>query len=224
MEISRRGFVAGVAGGLSVARLSAELVADDSPESFRFDPSAQYMMPAHFGKRPRRGSAEYLDVTTLSVGYVTDAKKLAQYLPQPVEPAEDPVVSVFYSMNREIEWLAGGSYNILGVNAAAVFKGKVDHVEGAYCLVLWEDETDPILTGRELLGIPKIYADIEDHTAYRGRWQTSASHRGYKIVDMAIQDLKPCPRPPWRRWKKTQLLPNGWVGNTFPTLGGRVRQ
>ena len=58
-------------------------------------------------------------------------------------------------------------------------------------MVMWENLTDPILTGRELQGIPKMYADIPDHTVFRGVWRASASYRGHKIVDLTIKDLKP---------------------------------
>ena len=39
-------------------------------------------------------------------------------------------------------------------------------------------------------GIPKIYADIADHSVIAGRWHTSASHFGHKIVDISASDLR----------------------------------
>ncbi|MDK1023530.1 MAG: hypothetical protein QGD92_04780 [Gammaproteobacteria bacterium] len=56
-------------------------------------------------------------------------------------------------MNREIEWLAGHSYIIVSVNAPVIFNGKDDQLTGGHPLVLWENFTDPILTGRENEGI-----------------------------------------------------------------------
>ncbi|MCP5118022.1 MAG: acetoacetate decarboxylase family protein [bacterium] len=178
-------------------------------------------MPAHFGRRlTGKASAEYLDVTTMAVSYLTDPVKLAQYLPEPFEVGSEPRVTVFYSMNHEIEWLAGGNYNLLGVNAAVRFNGKTDRLEGAYCLVLWEDETDPILTGRELLGIPKIYADIEDPAVLRGTWRTSASHRNHKIVDMSIRGLKPLPAETIAAFKSSSKKAN-WMGWKYIPNTGR---
>jgi acetoacetate decarboxylase len=160
---------------------------------FKFEPEFSYQMPFHFGPRAQRGSALYNDVTTIAITYLTDRGLLARYLPEPFEVGPEPLLTVSYSLNREIEWLAGGSYNIIGVNASVVFKGKVDELAGSYCLVLWENLTDPILTGREIQGIPKIYADIADHTVYDGIWQTCASYRGHKIVDVMIKGLQPLP-------------------------------
>jgi acetoacetate decarboxylase len=82
---------------------------------------------------------------------------------------------------------------VLGVNAEARFNGSVDHVEGSFCLALWENDADAITMGRELLGIPKLFANIEDHTVLDGRWQTSANWRGHDIVRMTACNLSPVP-------------------------------
>jgi acetoacetate decarboxylase len=159
---------------------------------FEFDPKSSYMMPAHFGPRPMspKASGWYRDVTAMVLSYLTDREQLARYLPEPFEVGEEALVSVFYARNRQVDWLAGHGYNMIAVNASAVFKGDRDELTGQYTLVMWENLTDPILTGRELQGIPKIYADIPDHSVIAGEWRASASHFGHKIVDMAITDLR----------------------------------
>jgi len=161
---------------------------------FKFDPQKRYLMPAHFGVRGGKGSGSYGDVTGMSVTYLTDRDILSKYMPEPMGVGAEPLVTVSSSMSREIEWLAGGSYNIVGVNASAVFNGEVDHITGSFCLVMWENLTDPIISGREGEGIPKIYADIPDHTAFRGEHHALASYRGHKIVDITVKDLKPVPQ------------------------------
>jgi acetoacetate decarboxylase len=187
---------------------------------FRFNPQAFYMMPFHFGPRPAKGSAVYGEVTTIAVSYLTDRRILAEYLPEPFEVGEEPLVSVSYSMNKEVAWLAGGGYNLIGVNVSAVFKGKVDHLKGSYCLVMWENLTDPILTGREIQGIPKIYADIPDHTVYNGVWRASASYRGHKIVDLSVKDLEPLADDQVKEWERTAREGN-WMGWKYiPNTGG----
>ncbi len=178
---------------------------------FKFNPESLYQMPHHFGPRFQKGSALYGDVTTIAITYLTDQNLLAKYLPAPFAVGPEPLVSVSYAMNREIEWLAGGCYNIIGVNVSAVFKGKVDQVAGSYCLVMWENLTDPILAGREIQGIPKIYAEIPDHTIYEGRWTACASYRGHKIVDLMIKDLKPLPVAQVKEIEKMSREGN-WMG------------
>ena len=159
---------------------------------FKFDPSASYVMPAHFGPRPRspKSSGWYRDVSMMIVPFLTDREALSAYLPEQFEVAESAVVTVTYACNKNVDWLAGHGYNLIGVNAEVVFRGERETLEGTYTLVMWENLADPILTGRELQGIPKIYADIQDHNVIDGDWHASASHFGHKIVDMSVTGLR----------------------------------
>lgn len=181
---------------------------------FKFDPNRSYMMPAHFGPRgPNpKASGWYRDVTTMVVSYLTDREELARYLPEPFEVGEEALVSVFYARNRQVDWLAGHGYNMIAVNASAVFHGQNDQLTGQYTLVMWENLADPILTGRELQGIPKIYADIPDPSVIGGEWRASASHFGHKIVDLAVTDLEePTPeRLEAGRQAEAESTPMAW--------------
>jgi hypothetical protein len=158
---------------------------------FKTDPRQSYVMPAHFGPRyiGEKTSGWYRDVTAMTVSYRTDRKKLAAYLPAGFEVAEDAVINVFYACNKQVDWLAGRGYNMIGVNTNVIFSGKKERLEGSYCLVIWENLTDAILAGREVQGIPKVYADIPNHTMIDGRWQCQASHFDNKIIDMSVTDL-----------------------------------
>jgi acetoacetate decarboxylase len=159
---------------------------------FKFERNRSYMMPAHFGPRDTGGKATgwYRDVTVVAVSYLTDRGKLASYLPEPFEVGEEPLVTVVYARNRNVDWLAGHGYNLVGVHASAVFKGEHDRLDGSFCLVMWENLADPILTGRELQGVPKIYADIPDQEVLGDAWHGSASHFGHKILDMSVSNLR----------------------------------
>ncbi len=159
---------------------------------FTLDPSASYAMPAHFGPRASnaKSSGWYCDVTMMAIPYVTDAEKLAAYIPAPFRVADVPVVTVVCAKNRDIDWLAGHGYNLIAVNASVVYRGEEEELTGTYTLVMWENLADPILTGRELQGIPKIFADIEDCNEVDGQWRSSATHFGNKIVDLTIDNLR----------------------------------
>jgi acetoacetate decarboxylase len=190
---------------------------------FKFDPNSSYMMPAHFGPRrfSPKSSGWYRDVTAMVVSYLTDRELLAAYLPEPFEVAEEAVLTVTYACNKEVDWLAGHGYNLLAVSAAAVFRGEKETLEGNYTLVMWENLTDPILTGRELQGIPKIYADIQDHSIIGGEWHTNASHFGHKIVDMFVSDLRePTPEEveAYRQVSEGKDNPMAW--RYFPGVSG----
>jgi acetoacetate decarboxylase len=189
---------------------------------FTFDPDQRYLMPGHFGPRPRgKGKGYYHDVTTMNISYFTDRQKLAAHLPEPFEVGEEPVLSVIYLMNREIDWLAGHSYNLIAVNASVVFNGEVDQLAGFYTLVMWENLTDPILTGREIQGIPKIYADIPDHSMSGGIWRATAGHFSHKIVDLTIKDASIPKTEEVEKWQKEMKGKDNWMGwRYFPKVGG----
>ncbi len=192
-------------------------------------PWSYKMMPAHFGTRFSKGGNFYRDVTRLSVTYLTDKKMLTRYLPECFEIVGEPLVMVYYANNREIDWLAGGYYNLLGVDVPCVYNGKEEHMEGKFCLVLWENLTDPILTGREWQGIPKIYAEIEDHIKTGNEWRTCAHYRGHKIVDITIKETRPMtheeieqrrklPGKDWFGWKYIPKTGEGDAELSYPTL------
>jgi len=162
----------------------------------RLESQRPWLMPAHFGSPEwqgaegvRAGEVLYDDVTRIAITYLTDEEKLKQFLPRPFELSGPPTVNVTYSMNRGCDWLAGRGYNIVSVSAQATYAGEVDQISGSYALVLWENLTEPILTGREFQGIPKIYGEIEDHHAYKGVWRTTLSNNGKTMLEMQAADL-----------------------------------
>ncbi len=147
-------------------------------------------MPANFGQWPSWERAHYAKITQISINYVTDKDKLAALLPKPMEPADIPIVNYNLQICRGCNFLAGRGYNLISVNFAAVFNGKKDHVPGAYAAVLWENDTYPILLGREHFGAPKIYGEIPDPSIDAGIWKFSCSEYGNKMLDGEIRNLK----------------------------------
>ena len=180
---------------------------------FTFEPNEEYHMPAFFGPRPGSVTTRrYNNVTNITVCYLTDPEILAQYIPAPFEVGELPMVTVNYSCAKEIDWLAGRGYNMIGVSAAVRFRGEEDQLEGALTLVMWENLTDPILTGREIKGIPKIYADIPDHQVINGEWRVNASHFSNRILEIKASELKPLSAVEISDNKKAMDGKDNWMG------------
>lgn len=180
------------------------------------DPIAEYHMPVFFGPLPRKVTRrQYNDVTTIAVSYLTDREQLAKYLPPFFEVGEWPIITVSYACNKEVEWLAGRSYNLVGVTASVKFNGKEDQLEGALTLAMWENLTDPILTGREIKGIPKVYADISDHQVFKGRWQVNASHYGNQILTISADKLVRQSEQEMADAKKAMAGKDNWMGYKY---------
>jgi len=112
---------------------------------------------------------------------------LATLLPPSFELRGDPIVTVIAGYLSEIAWLAGRSYNVFGVYIPATHCGSV-RTDGLFIAVLWENLTDPILTGRDELGIPKIYAEIPP-LAVNGinAYVARASWLGFEFARMEIR-------------------------------------
>ena len=166
---------------------------------YTFQPGSMYRMPTHFGPRtgPRQGpdGGTFANVdtpknTTVSVSFLTDADALEAMLPECFTRDGDPVVTVFAKYMTQIEWLAGRGYNVLGVSFPAAFAGAADQVRGPFLTVLWENLTDPILTGREELGFAKIYCELPEPTVLRGAWHCTAAWLGFKFLDLHVTDLQ----------------------------------
>lgn len=155
------------------------------------EPNGSYLMPADFGPVGSQRAAHYGSATQFIVLYLTDKDAMAALLPKPFEPADDPAVSVFCQLSREVDFMAGRGYNIVGVNLAVVFNGKKDQLEGNYAVALWENDAHPIFHGRELLGIPKLYADIPDPRQRGNDWHFDCSVYGTRLIEGEIKNATP---------------------------------
>jgi len=170
--------------------------------AYKLDPNKMYMMPTHFGPGlgPRQGPGgrkfECVDtpkITSRSVSFLSNREQLDALIPDGMglEVGEEPIVTVYASYMTEIEWLAGRGYNVLGVNFPVVFKGKQNRAVGNFLTVLWENLTDPILTGREQLGFSKIYCELPEPSILGGETHCTASWLGFKFLDIHLQNMKP---------------------------------
>ena len=166
---------------------------------YQFQPDKMYRMPTHFGPRtgPRRGpdgrtfeNKDTPKTTSISVSFLTNAEQLEALLPERFALNGPPVVTVYASYMTEIEWLAGRGYNILGVTLPVTFNGEEEQVTGSLLTVLWENLTDPIITGREELGFAKIYCELPEPTILRGERHLIASWLGFKFLDLHVNNLR----------------------------------
>ena len=156
---------------------------------FEFSETACYNMPAHFGgDEGAPAPAVYHDVTDLKIVYETDPALLSHYVPACFEIVR-PVLIVNYQMCRQVDWMSGGGYNLVSIVIPAAFSENDARIEGGYVLVTWENNATPIIRGRETLGYPKIFAQIEDPHRMGNRIFTRAGHEGaaFLTIDLDIE-------------------------------------
>lgn len=164
-----------------------------------------YMMPVHFGPHcgPRQtptggtyaGHAGQ-NQRRISVRFLTNSTFLEPMLPPGFVLWGDPVVTVEMAELRNVGWLAGRGYNTLGVAFPAQYQGKSGPVTGQFLSVLWENLTEPILTGREQLGYSKIFADISDIEENEKGLATVASWDGFEFCTINVHRGNALPSNP----------------------------
>jgi len=162
-------------------------------------------MPTHFGPfpGPRQtpdghawGPSETSHRTrTVGVSFLSSQSKLDALLPPNFELDGRPIVTVTIGYMKEINWLAGRGYNVVGVRFPAAYCGREGRVSGAFTAVVWENLADPILSGREDLGWPKLYADIPELRLNpdTGRAHGQASWDGFTFLELDLTDLQEQP-------------------------------
>lgn len=131
-----------------------------------FDPSqgnVDYRMPITFGGWPASGGgvAHYPSSDSLWMAYTTDPEALLPLIPSGLV-LTSPTVVVSLSKYTNIDWLAGRGYNMINFLANVGYPlSNGSMVYSTLSLVVWEDWSDCLITGREMSGVPKIWADIE---------------------------------------------------------------
>ena len=126
--------------------------------TYPLNPELMYMMPTHFGPMcgPRQGPGgkkfafeqDHRKCMAVSVSFLTNAAQLQELLPPGFELMGEPVVTVFETYMKEIDWLAGRGYNVLGVNFPVVYQGQKDRAGALPDGTLGEpDRSDPYRPG-----------------------------------------------------------------------------
>lgn len=185
---------------------------------FRFDDTKCYRMPVHFGGYDYVAEGtRYHDTVTLTFSYDTEKTLLENYIPEAFELVR-PEVNVAFTQCRKIDWLAGSSYNLVQVSAPVRFNGIRDQVEAQYVLVIWENKTTPILTGREETGFPKIFADIEDLHIFSDNYFTNVSYEGNTFLRLHFCDGVSLSDQELFRMKIVPMDAIGW--RYIPKVGG----
>ncbi|KAE8311999.1 hypothetical protein BDV41DRAFT_540085 [Aspergillus transmontanensis] len=155
-------------------------------------PNPYWRMPISFGPMPgprqthlgvpRDGTKSTF--TTASIKFKTSRTVLQNLFPPGrrgwrfTSPGTVAYASFAKTTLNKMEWLGGSGYSHIGLYVHGVEYVKKDgsSVKGTYLPILFESLTDPIVSGREELGMPKLYTSIDIYrraTSYRIRtgWQ-----------------------------------------------------
>ncbi|CBQ73516.1 conserved hypothetical protein [Sporisorium reilianum SRZ2] len=141
---------------------------------------------------PQGTRFDWSDARTTTVGVVLEADResIQALLPEgyTVDAAVTHPTVLFEVMElRNLPWLAGRGYNTLGVYLNDIVCTRVSpFVKASYLAALFENLTDPITTGREELGFPKVYAAIPDASVENETRTHTLSWDGYEFLRLQL--------------------------------------
>jgi len=154
-----------------------------------------YRMPTVFGPAygPRQAPSgmQYDNVESpkkfcVYGAWLTEPQALMRLLPAGFSLRGEPQVMFEFSYMTEIAWLAGRGYNMLTVRIPVSYQDGDDVIEGFFQPVVWENLTEPILSGREELGWSKIYADLPPGTREHDDLICHAEWMGFRFFEMKL--------------------------------------
>jgi len=189
----------------------------------KLESDGYYRMPIIMGPfwRGKKPKFEYPKVEVVGMQYLTDSGALKSLLPECYKPSEEPMVTVYFGYYRELAFMAGGGYNVCVVQVEALFDGKEDQTKGDYILVMFENQTWPIIGGREDLGIPKLYCNVSQiKTVPSGNIRCEASYWGHFLMRLELE--KPKKQNSIIRLATSKMINSRpWLGYKYiPSLDG----
>jgi hypothetical protein len=115
---------------------------------------------------------------TVATSFLTDAARLERHMPEGFSLADKPVVTVEFHYLSGIDWLAGRGYTMVHVSWPTIFLAAV-----------WENLADPIITGRDEIGHPKLYAEVAAPRHFNGEQICEASWMGFRFLELSVSRL-----------------------------------
>ncbi len=160
----------------------------------KIDPTKIYVMPQIMGtvhEKDPLPKIPYPKTETFAMQFYTEYEAARVLVPDCYEVDQKPIVTVVFAYHNGIDFLVGGGYNLATGWVSARFDGQRDHVEGDYILIMYENQTKPIIGGREFLGVPKGYAYIPPAKIMPNRaFRCEASLWGHLLYGIKLPPLR----------------------------------
>lgn len=167
-------------------------------------PNMYWRMPIGFGPFPGPRQDAYGRALTdgpqrtfnsISIKFKTSRTYLETLFPTAqfrfASPATVCEASLSVTELDNMQWLGGKGYRHLGLYMHGVQYVKKDGsvITGTHMPILFESLTDPITSGREELGMPKLFCDVDIERS-ASSVHVAASWRGAKFIDMRLDGLE----------------------------------
>ncbi|MGX7727518.1 acetoacetate decarboxylase family protein [Rhodococcus sp. 5G237] len=148
-------------------------------------------MPASFGASQMPPVSTGATGWSARVTFETSKDAVADLLPSFYQLTDTPTVMISYARLSNLDWLAGRGYSLVAVHIDAIFRGKKETVQGPFSLVVWEDDSNSVVAGREYLGVPKVYADIPSASVGEESFEVVCSEYGTDLLSINFSNMEP---------------------------------
>jgi acetoacetate decarboxylase len=163
-------------------------------EKMKIDQTKLYMMPHIMGPQYEKNplpNLSYPQSENIVIQYKTNYDAARRLVPDCYLVDQKPTVTVLFGYHNGLEFLAGSGYSLATFWISVKFIGEENQVEGDYVLIMFENQTMPILGGREFLGVPKLYANIPPIKIMpNGSIRCEASLWGHLLFGIELPQLK----------------------------------
>lgn len=149
-----------------------------------------FIMGPQYNKEPLP-RLSYPRSDNVVIQYRTSYKAARNLVPECYIVDENPTITVVFGYHCGLDFLAGNGYALATFQISAKFDGEEDQIKGDYIPVMFENQTLPILGGRDYLGVPKLYANIPGIKIMpNGNLRCEASFLGHFLFGIEIPKLK----------------------------------
>ncbi|PKS08463.1 hypothetical protein jhhlp_004846, partial [Lomentospora prolificans] len=166
-------------------------------------PNLYWRMPVSFGPMPGpRQTFEgvprnALDSTfmTASIKFKTSRTVLQNLFPSTSFRFKSPGTVAYASFSQttlnRMEWLGGSGYRHIGlyVHGVQFVQKNGEVLDGTFLPILFESLTDPIVSGREELGMPKLYCSV-DLWRHKDSFRIQTGWQGATFGNFLLDGLK----------------------------------
>jgi len=142
-----------------------------------------------------------------NVSALTDREPLVALLPPGVELRGDPMLLVGMIWFRNCYFLGGRDYQALTINIPVTSHRSGSPVDGVYCPVEWHSLPDNVVTAREEIAYPALWADVSPPILRgEGNYTIDASWLGFRFFEMEFNGLKEVTVPAGARPPSVSIL------------------
>lgn len=146
---------------------------------------------------PRPNGLSEAHSTVATITFRTSATLLRNLFPSDaysfIRPDTVAQASVSIQSIQNLPWLGGRGYDLVMFHLHGVQYRRRDNgstIQGSYCPVLFENLADPILSGREELGWPKLFSDIAVQQPSEAEYHAQVSWNGVQWASFSMTMLQ----------------------------------